>query len=225
VKMFFKYKKWVKIVKDSSLGITEFHFLNKDGEEIDVAQKEKITPNRWPTSRHRLSKEKATANTSTNTGSTPQRVKTTKRRNTTTTVRIPVNAARSPSSGTIKTAGTTDAIRTGVAIISNVTSATIVSRVKARARPHNRVKAKSKTTKRSRTIIATRASAGMATDVSMATAGSTAKSDTAIIVINRISKKRTISSRPANNATATFNKSLKKMNPRQLNRSLSRNKS
>lgn len=45
VKMFFKYKKWVKIVKDSSLGITEFHFLNKDGEEIDVAQKgEKITP-------------------------------------------------------------------------------------------------------------------------------------------------------------------------------------
>lgn len=44
LKMFFKYKKWVKIVKDSSLGITEFHFLNKDGEEIDVAQKEKITP-------------------------------------------------------------------------------------------------------------------------------------------------------------------------------------
>ena len=44
VKMFFKYKRWVKIVKDSSLGITEFHFLNKDGEEIDVAQKEKITP-------------------------------------------------------------------------------------------------------------------------------------------------------------------------------------
>jgi ribonuclease G len=44
VKMFFKYKKWVTIVKDSSLGITEFHFLNKDGEEIDVAQKEKITP-------------------------------------------------------------------------------------------------------------------------------------------------------------------------------------
>jgi ribonuclease G len=43
VKMFFKYKRWVKIVKDSSLGITEFHFLNRDGEEIDVAQKEKIT--------------------------------------------------------------------------------------------------------------------------------------------------------------------------------------
>ncbi len=44
VRMFFKYKRWVKIVKDSSLGITEFHFLNKDGEEIDLAQKEKITP-------------------------------------------------------------------------------------------------------------------------------------------------------------------------------------
>jgi ribonuclease G len=45
VKMFFKYKRWVKIVKDSSLGITEFHFLNKDGEEIDVAHKgEKLTP-------------------------------------------------------------------------------------------------------------------------------------------------------------------------------------
>lgn len=45
LKMFFKYKRWVKIVKDSSLGITEFHFLNKDGEEIDVANKsEKITP-------------------------------------------------------------------------------------------------------------------------------------------------------------------------------------
>jgi ribonuclease G len=44
VKMFFKYKRWVTIVKDSSLGITEFHFLNKDGEEIDLAQKEKITP-------------------------------------------------------------------------------------------------------------------------------------------------------------------------------------
>jgi len=27
------------MVKDSSLGITEFHFLNKDGEEIDLGQK------------------------------------------------------------------------------------------------------------------------------------------------------------------------------------------
>jgi ribonuclease G len=41
VKMFFKYKRWVTIVRDSSLGITEFHFLNKDGEVIDMAHKEK----------------------------------------------------------------------------------------------------------------------------------------------------------------------------------------
>jgi len=38
VKFFFKYKKWINLVKDSSLGITEFHFLNKDGEEIELAQ-------------------------------------------------------------------------------------------------------------------------------------------------------------------------------------------
>jgi ribonuclease G len=41
VRMFFKYKRWISIVKDSSLGITEFHFLNKDGEVIDMAHKEK----------------------------------------------------------------------------------------------------------------------------------------------------------------------------------------
>lgn len=41
VRMFFKYKRWVTIVRDSSLGITEFHFLNKDGEVIDMAHKEK----------------------------------------------------------------------------------------------------------------------------------------------------------------------------------------
>jgi len=39
VKMYFKYKRWVDMVKDSSLGITEFHFLNRDGEEIDLGQK------------------------------------------------------------------------------------------------------------------------------------------------------------------------------------------
>jgi ribonuclease G len=44
VKMFFKYKRWVTIVRDSSLGITEFHFLNKDGEVIDMAHREKQTP-------------------------------------------------------------------------------------------------------------------------------------------------------------------------------------
>ncbi|MGB4843950.1 MAG: ribonuclease E/G, partial [Ferruginibacter sp.] len=38
VKLFFKYKKWINLVKDSSLGITEFHFLNKDGEEIELEQ-------------------------------------------------------------------------------------------------------------------------------------------------------------------------------------------
>lgn len=40
VKLFLKYKRWVSLVKDSSLGITEFHFLNKDGEEIDLARTE-----------------------------------------------------------------------------------------------------------------------------------------------------------------------------------------
>jgi ribonuclease G len=39
VKFFFKYKKWLTLVKDSSLGITEFHFLNKDGEEIEIGGK------------------------------------------------------------------------------------------------------------------------------------------------------------------------------------------
>lgn len=37
VKLFFKYKRWVRLVKDSSLGITQFHFLNKDGEEIELS--------------------------------------------------------------------------------------------------------------------------------------------------------------------------------------------
>lgn len=43
VKFFFKYKKWLTLVKDSSLGITEFHFLNKDGEEIEVGSKSTVT--------------------------------------------------------------------------------------------------------------------------------------------------------------------------------------
>jgi ribonuclease G len=38
VKWFLKYKRWVTLVKDTSLGIVEFHFLNKDGEEIDLAK-------------------------------------------------------------------------------------------------------------------------------------------------------------------------------------------
>lgn len=35
-KWFFKYFKWIKLEKDSSLGITEFKFLNKLGEEIEL---------------------------------------------------------------------------------------------------------------------------------------------------------------------------------------------
>jgi ribonuclease G len=38
-KWWVKYKSWVNLVKDTSLGITEFHFLNKDGEEIDMGLK------------------------------------------------------------------------------------------------------------------------------------------------------------------------------------------
>ncbi|MDZ4714966.1 MAG: Rne/Rng family ribonuclease [Cytophagales bacterium] len=36
MKWFFKYGRSINLVRDSSLGITEFHFLNKDGEEIDL---------------------------------------------------------------------------------------------------------------------------------------------------------------------------------------------
>ena len=38
LRWYFKYKRSIDLVKDSSLGITEFHFLNKDGEEIDLGQ-------------------------------------------------------------------------------------------------------------------------------------------------------------------------------------------
>lgn len=34
VKWFFKYNRWVKLIKDTSLGVTEFNFLNKQGEQI-----------------------------------------------------------------------------------------------------------------------------------------------------------------------------------------------
>jgi ribonuclease G len=43
MRWFFKYKKTVELIKDSSLAITEYKFLNKDGEEIELAQ-EKSTP-------------------------------------------------------------------------------------------------------------------------------------------------------------------------------------
>jgi ribonuclease G len=36
MKWFLKYRVWVKLVKDSSIGITEFHFLNKLGDEIEI---------------------------------------------------------------------------------------------------------------------------------------------------------------------------------------------
>ncbi|HEY8401779.1 MAG TPA: Rne/Rng family ribonuclease [Cytophagaceae bacterium] len=36
VKWYFKYKRWVKVEKDTSLGITEYKFLNEQGEEIEV---------------------------------------------------------------------------------------------------------------------------------------------------------------------------------------------
>ncbi len=38
VRWFFKYKRWVTLVKDSSMAITEFKFLTKDGEEIEIFQ-------------------------------------------------------------------------------------------------------------------------------------------------------------------------------------------
>ena len=36
LKWFFKYKRWVNMEIDSSMGITEFKFLNKEGEEIQL---------------------------------------------------------------------------------------------------------------------------------------------------------------------------------------------
>ena len=36
VKWFFKYKRWVNMETDTSLGVTEFRFLNKEGEEIQL---------------------------------------------------------------------------------------------------------------------------------------------------------------------------------------------
>jgi ribonuclease G len=33
---FLKYKKWINLEKDSSLGILDYHFKNKSGEEIEM---------------------------------------------------------------------------------------------------------------------------------------------------------------------------------------------
>jgi ribonuclease G len=37
-KWLMQYKKWVKLLEDSSIGVTEFKFFNKHGEEIELAQ-------------------------------------------------------------------------------------------------------------------------------------------------------------------------------------------
>jgi ribonuclease G len=36
VKWYFKYKKWLAMASDTSMGVTEFKFLNKEGEEIQL---------------------------------------------------------------------------------------------------------------------------------------------------------------------------------------------
>lgn len=36
IKWFLKYKRWVTLVKDSTLGLMEYHFLDKNGEEIEL---------------------------------------------------------------------------------------------------------------------------------------------------------------------------------------------
>ncbi len=44
MRWYFKYQRSITLVKDSSIGITEFHFLNKDGEEIDLGQQKSVAP-------------------------------------------------------------------------------------------------------------------------------------------------------------------------------------
>lgn len=36
VRWFFKFGKWINLIEDSSLGITDFNFLNKEAEEIEI---------------------------------------------------------------------------------------------------------------------------------------------------------------------------------------------
>ena len=36
VQWFMKYYKWVHLIEDSSLGLTDFHFVNSTGEEIEL---------------------------------------------------------------------------------------------------------------------------------------------------------------------------------------------
>ena len=42
VKWFFKYFKWVKLIKDSSLPVTEYKFLDSSGEEIELQVKSEV---------------------------------------------------------------------------------------------------------------------------------------------------------------------------------------
>lgn len=42
VKWFFKYFKWVKLIKDSSLPVTEYRFLDESGEEIELQVKSEV---------------------------------------------------------------------------------------------------------------------------------------------------------------------------------------
>lgn len=42
VKWFFKYFKWVKLIKDSSLPVTEYKFLDESGEEIELQVKSEV---------------------------------------------------------------------------------------------------------------------------------------------------------------------------------------
>ena len=39
VKWFFKYTKWIRLIKDSSLPVTEYRFLDESGEEIELKVK------------------------------------------------------------------------------------------------------------------------------------------------------------------------------------------
>ncbi|MEM9416775.1 MAG: ribonuclease E/G, partial [Bacteroidota bacterium] len=32
----FRYQRWVRLAEDSSMGVTEFRFINKQGEEIEL---------------------------------------------------------------------------------------------------------------------------------------------------------------------------------------------
>ncbi|MCD8540034.1 MAG: ribonuclease E/G, partial [Leadbetterella sp.] len=36
IRWYFKYKKWINLVKDSTLGLMEYHFLDKNGEEFEL---------------------------------------------------------------------------------------------------------------------------------------------------------------------------------------------